>query len=661
MELRDYQVTARNKILEWCEKDPEIANTLVSCMGSGKTIVGCAAIEQLIQRGKRVWILINRSELVDQWKKELSFAAPTLKSHGRDIGTISGDAPMNTHRPVQLVMVQTLTRRLTKIKDVHKPDVIFCDESHETAFQRVTTLLKQRFSSCKQINLTATPVRHGKANVQYSDLFPKDTWHVVKSAREMIIEGLWKRPVWKSASDKLAEKTTLRFSGMKQTGGDYDDTSQAAVMIDLLPHHLAEWQALGGNRHHCVFFCVNVEHAKATVRELRQLGRKAVMISGDTPTSDRKKSIAAFKAGEIEDLVNCQCLTTGFDAPIASCAVWLRRTMSVGLFNQMAGRVLRKFDGVTEALMLDLAGNLALHEFPENIDWLDFNPCMKMFRDPKMVLCGNCNYRHDAIPTPLHSTDPKKIKWLVGQMIFKDGLEISPKTIIRCHCCSEPVYADLCELEAYGNWLKACARSQASGSKPPQFEGTSAGLSIGTQTESKTTPLTVETLYELGIWKLTAGGEKPDKEIKDRSDEYRELRIKIAKNFEKRDRIDLRFELLNDKQRTFLVGLHTAKLKQIPNHADKYRTAIAVAYVNDRSPVWAFQFWGDNGAIPKSEISKALKSIWAENPDTFLMLEQWIQSHIDEADSHRKRGICESFMKVLQSLSTTCIDTLDVA
>lgn len=647
--LRDYQVTAKNKILEW-QKLPG-SNTLVSTMGSGKTIVSCSAIDTLVsQLGKRVWVLVNREELIDQWKNELAVAAPSLQTYHRDIGVIQGSAPKMYHRPIQLVMVQTLAQRLKDIADKFKPDVVLFDEAHETAFQRISDKLLTKWPNIKQINLTATPVRHGKSPEQYRDRFPVESWYTIKTAREMIHEGLWKKPIWKSASEKLADATTLRFSGMKEVGGDFDDTSQAKVMIDLLPNHIQEWKELGGDKHHCVWFTVNIDHANQTAAALKAIGRRVAVITGETKKEDRKKAITNFRKGELDDLVNCQCLTTGFDAPIASCAVWLRRTLSVGLFNQMAGRVLRKFDGVTEALMLDLAGNLAIHPFPEDMDWDEFDPCMRLFRDPKIVRCQNCNHRHDALPVPIHPVD-KRIGWLTGQACFKDGRELNLTTIISCHECREPVYADVETLTKYGEWLKECGKAKATGRKPPKYDCLSAGVSIGVKTETKVTPVTINLLYELGIWRLTEGGEKPEKEIKDRSAEYRELRIKLAKNFDQKERCDLRFALLNKRQQDFLSGACVARIKKIANHADRYRAALGYAYIKDRSPVSAYPYWGDNGIIPRVEIERALRSIWAGNPDTYTMLEQWIEYHIENTADHAKKGTCKNFLKILNTLT----------
>lgn len=654
MPLRPYQHEAKCKILEWCKSDPAIAHTIVSVMGSGKTYFSCAAINDLVKQGKRVWVCVDREELIDQWRNELKVAALDLASYGRDVGVIMGDATPMMNRKVQLVMVQTLTRRLAKIKDCHAPDVVIYDEAHGTAFQDVARRLKLRWQNCVQINLTATPVRHGKDPVQYSDVFPKCTWFTVKTAQEMIHDGLWKIPVWKSASDSLAAVTAQRFSGMKESGGEYDDTSQSKVMIDLLPNHLREWQELGGDKHHCVWFCVDVEHVKRTVAALKAMGRKVVGITGSSGKKERKDAIAAFRLGEIDDLVNCQCLTTGFDAPIASCAVWLRRTMSVGLFNQMAGRVLRKFDGITHALLLDLAGNLALHPFPEEMDWDDFDPCKRMFRDPSMVICKKCNHRHYAIPTPLHPSDRKTL-WSVALGYFNDGLQLDHKTVLGCHSCKSPVYADFGMLLQYGDWLRMCAAAKASGDKPPTYTNASAGLSIGAMTETKNEPLTIAMLYNTGVWRVSSNGESGESKIKDRSQEYLELHERAKENAARKSTIDLRFQRLNKKQQDFLVANSVAKIKAIPDHTARYRTAIARAYITDKSPVSAYKFWGeDNGEIPKSEIQQALTSIWAGNIDTYQMLEEWLQQSIEQSQDHRKRGICQTFLTVLQK---DCLDS----
>jgi DNA repair protein RadD len=54
--------------------------------------------------------------------------------------------------------------------------------------------------------------------------------------------------------------------------------------------------------------------------------------------------------GSFDGLVNCDVLTTGFDAPCIDSIAILRATMSPGLFAQIVGRGLRKHESKTECL-----------------------------------------------------------------------------------------------------------------------------------------------------------------------------------------------------------------------------------------------------------------------------------------------------------------------
>jgi hypothetical protein len=59
-------------------------------------------------------------------------------------------------------------------------------------------------------------------------------------------------------------------------------------------------------------------------------------------------------------------LTEGWDSPEVSCLVLARPTKSLGLYRQMVGRVLRRAEGKTDALILDHAGAVFQHGFPDD-------------------------------------------------------------------------------------------------------------------------------------------------------------------------------------------------------------------------------------------------------------------------------------------------------
>jgi DNA repair protein RadD len=86
--------------------------------------------------------------------------------------------------------------------------------------------------------------------------------------------------------------------------------------------------------------------------------------------SQASKKLHAVVSGSVEVVCNCAVLTEGFDAPAAACLVLARPTKSLGLFRQMIGRVLRPSPGKIDALILDHAGAVFAHGFPDDpIDW----------------------------------------------------------------------------------------------------------------------------------------------------------------------------------------------------------------------------------------------------------------------------------------------------
>jgi DNA repair protein RadD len=637
MKLFDYQIAPCKAIVTWSSESTETIPTLIAPMAAGKTAISCTAIG--IIDDKRIWVVVNRIELLHQWRSELEKFSPHLTN--KDIGFIHADKKKEYYKRIQLVQVQTLTSRLSKIIDANLPDVVILDEAHETGFNRVINKLRER-KPFKQINLTATPCRHGRSNIQYEDLFNKEHWLSVTTQRALIANGRWKQPVWLSASEKLAEVTASRFSGLKITGGEYDNTDQASVMIDLLPEHIHEWFGYGGDKHSCVWFCVNVEHSKKVEQALRVLGRKVGIITGETNPKERACLVEDFKQGLITDLVNCQCLTTGFDAPIASCSVWLRRTLSVGLWCQMAGRVLRRYEGVTEALMLDLAGNLGEHPFPEDIDWWVFNPSKKVFRDPKLSICQSCGHRHvaESIPTPIGKKDNP---FLISYGMFYNGEDLeNPDAPLKCHNCLSTVKADLNKLNDYATWLSACRKAKKA--IKPHFS--SAGLLIGGNPESHYELVSAKLLYDLGIWQISDQTEKAEPD-KDKSDEYRVILSKSKQRFTAKDLKELKLQRMTDVQRDYLNCHPVISIYQLDTPEKRYRMGIVWAYVNDRSPTWAYHLWGSEEAIPDNLISSTLRTLDRDLVDGWLS--KWSKYHDDKGE-FPKKGVVDRFIKLCNNV-----------
>jgi len=95
-----------------------------------------------------------------------------------------------------------------------------------------------------------------------------------------------------------------------------------------------------------IVFAPLVKSAKRIAAVFEQAGFTTGVVWGEQPPKERRETIAAFKAGKIDVLVNAMVLTAGFDHPGIGCVIVARPTKSRTLFVQMAGRGLRRVPGI---------------------------------------------------------------------------------------------------------------------------------------------------------------------------------------------------------------------------------------------------------------------------------------------------------------------------
>jgi len=137
---------------------------------------------------------------------------------------------------------------------------------------------------------------------------------------------------------------------------------QKAVDSELLNEEaVAETIRRAEGRRAWLFFCSGVEHAYHIRDALQAQGVAAETVTGDTPADERDRILRDFKAGTIRAVTNANILTTGFDYPDIDLIVMLRPTCSPGLYMQMVGRGLRIKSHIDNCLVLDFAGNVAMH------------------------------------------------------------------------------------------------------------------------------------------------------------------------------------------------------------------------------------------------------------------------------------------------------------
>lgn len=322
--LRPHQVSGRDETRLQLRTNQAVL--LVACTGYGKTIVAADIVKTADEKGRQVLFLAHRDTLIKQtWRK--------LQECGVDPGIIMAAFTPSPRKRVQLASVQTLVRRLERVK--HEFDLIIIDEAHLSAAKSYKAILA-RWPKAKVIGLTGSPCRlDGKGLGRHAG----GSFDVmVESANtgDLVREAYLVEPVVFAPADRID------LSGVKKVGGDYDSEQLAAVMDKpkITGSAIEAWQK------HCpgmpaVAWCANVSHAKHVAEEFNAAGISAVALSGEDDAAEREKALAALASGQVKVITFAMLLVEGVDCPAIGAVIMLRPTMSLSSYLQVIGRGLR--------------------------------------------------------------------------------------------------------------------------------------------------------------------------------------------------------------------------------------------------------------------------------------------------------------------------------
>ena len=342
--LRDYQTTLVEEIVSSDDRLLVAAPT-----GSGKTVVA----SEVIRRMEAPTLFVaHRRELILQARDHLS-------EFGIDAGTILGGEEHDLGRRVQLASVQSLTAWRRRGRPLPQVDLIVIDEAHHMPADSYRALVEM-FPGAKLVGFTATPCRRdGRA---LSDDF--DRLIEAPQVAALVSRGhLVPAKVFAPAAPSL--------KGVHTRHGDFVEAELAERLDrpELVGDIVAHWRRLADGRK-TVAFAVTVAHATSIRDEFLKAGIRAAMVDGSTPKLERDEVLERLAAGDLDVVSNCLVLTEGWDSPSVSCCIMARPTKSLGLYRQMAGRVLRPAPGKADALILDHAGNVFRHGLIEDeIRW----------------------------------------------------------------------------------------------------------------------------------------------------------------------------------------------------------------------------------------------------------------------------------------------------
>ena len=356
--LRDYQSEALAAVdASWAEGINR--PVIVLPTGAGKTVCfsGLIAnhIEKLRADGQRVLVLAHREELLEQAEAKIKAMCPGVWT-----AVLKGNRGAKKHQFADVIVasVQTLARPKRR-EAVDRIGLVIVDECHRYAAKSYREVLDHYGCmderATRTVGFTATLTR--------MDGGLPDVWQSVAYSKKihwMIKQGYLVAPVAKSI-----EVPGLNLASTRVTAGDLNTKDVAAALEDSHAFvAIAEAWCAEASERPTIVFMPDVSTAGRTAEAFRAVcGATAEVITGATPSTERKAAYARFNGGQTRILVSCMVLTEGFDAPQTSCVVIGRPTLNPGLYIQMVGRGLRLHpeSGKADCLVLDIAGASLKH------------------------------------------------------------------------------------------------------------------------------------------------------------------------------------------------------------------------------------------------------------------------------------------------------------
>lgn len=359
MNLRWYQTEAVDAA--WASTRSGKHPCIVLPTGAGKSLVIAELCRQAVENWKgRVIVLAHRKELLVQNADKIQRLLPT-----HDIGIYSaGLRQKDTRQSIVCAGIQSCFRRACDFGIRH---LLIVDESHlipksdDGIYRKFIADASLIFPRVKIIGLTATPFRMDCGLITDGGVLDEICYEA--SVSRLMADGYL---------SKVSNKPTsqVNMEGVRTARGEFVQQQAEERFLAEMNSNVDETIHLTLDRKSVLWFTSGVAHAHRVAELIEKKTDEVVgCITGETLPLERAGLIEAFASRKLRHLVNCDVLTTGFDAPCIDAISVLRATQSAGLFAQICGRGFRLHDDKKDCLVLDFGGNIERHGPLDALDY----------------------------------------------------------------------------------------------------------------------------------------------------------------------------------------------------------------------------------------------------------------------------------------------------
>lgn len=337
LQLRDYQITAENNIIQ---KVVEGNRRVVLCSptGSGKTEIAISIISNVAKQGKKCLFVCDRRALVTQ-------TSTRLFNVGVEHGVIMGGSTFGRYSDVRVCSVQKLAKTGIPVG----VDVLIIDECH-TMYASLERFLKD-FKGIV-IGLSATPFRHGLGDIFTTVVNAETTMNLMKNGYlcELFPYGAG------------ADVKQFNLKNLVTKNGEYTDESSAKEAIRIMGDVVENWERLTrkhfGKPVKTILFAPTIAACNALAEQFQKAGYDFRSCTSKDADDKSAQTIEAFRQNKFLGIVSVERLVKGFDVPDVQCIICTRPfKKSLMSWLQMIGRGMRPFPGKKFCLVIDHVGN----------------------------------------------------------------------------------------------------------------------------------------------------------------------------------------------------------------------------------------------------------------------------------------------------------------